>query len=142
MTTVKDMFNRFKSFDPTEAAGKCMTENKEKILDVNREQLYEHGEGKDGQPLPKYVSKQYAAKKVKMRGKSIVDGYLSGDMQKDMTLKVENGEYTIFSTVPYTQYFLNKRPTAFGLTEDGKAITWRIIQPGFVEKLKAQTGCK
>ncbi len=133
------MSDRFKSFDAVNAASESMMQEKEMIIDVNQHTLYEEGKGKDNNPLPPYKSKTYADMKQKMRGKSIVDGYLSGKMQSDMTLTVQGGEYTIFSTAPYTQYFLNQRPTAFGLTPEGKVITWNIMHAPFVAILKAHT---
>jgi len=103
------------------------------IIGVNQDQLYEHGIGADGAPLPPY-SKAYAKRKP-ARG-SIVDIYRSGELYKQMTLTVEGGRYRIGSTTPYTPYVLGRRPTVFGLTDEGKSKAWVIIRPLFVENFK------
>lgn len=138
MTTFATMLNRFKSFDKTEAAGTTMLEQKEQVIGLNTEQLYEQGVGKDGKPLPPYKP-AYAKEKLKQRGKSIVDIYKTGKLQAEMNLRVSNGEFEINSPVPYAQYVLGKRPTIFGLTAEGKKATWHIIHDPFVGKLKEVT---
>lgn len=129
------MLTRFESFDPVEVTGQVMLEKKEQIIGVNQHQLYEKGVGKDGRPLPPY-SPAYA--KTKRRG--IVDIYKTGKLQAEMNMRVEGGEYEISSPVSYAQFVVGRRPTIFGLDAEGKQTTWRIIQPGFVERLKEQTG--
>jgi len=138
MATIAEMLRRIDRFDPIQATGEAMKDNEEKILDVNREQLYEQGVGKDGQPLPPYKSPQYAKKKLQQRGKSIVDIFRSGKLQREMELTVQGAEYSIFSKVPYSQYVVGARPTVYGLDEDGKKEAWKIVKSDFVDKL-AQT---
>lgn len=139
MTTFNTMLTRFKSFQPTEAAGAAMLEEKEQIIGINTDQLYEQGVGKDGNALPPYTA-AYAKKKLQQRGKSIVDIYKTGKLQSEMNLRVNGGEFEIASPVPYAQYVLGKRPTIFGLTPEGKKATWFIIHDGFVGELKKVTG--
>lgn len=71
-----------------------------------------------------------------MRGKSIVDIYLKGNLQDEMELKVEYDKFSIFSKVPYAQHVVGRRPTVFGLTEDGKHTAWQIISGDFVTSLQ------
>lgn len=111
------------------------------MLDVNREQMYEKGADKNNIPFKPYKSPAYAKKKLAMRGKSIVDLSLTGAMQKDMAITVNGDTYEITSSAEYTPYVLNKRPDAFGFTEDGKKSVWYIVRPAFVEKLAEHTGC-
>jgi hypothetical protein len=139
MATVKEMLRRCEAVDLTELTGQAMVKNKQQVLDVNREQLYEKGIGKDGQPLPKY-SPQYAAMKLRMRGFPIVDGYKTGAMQKAMQLKVSGRQYEIISEVSYAKYYEERRPTSFGLTEEGERETWAIVRPDVVQAVKDKTG--
>lgn len=112
-----------------------MQQQQDKVLDVNREQLYEQGVGKDGQPLPPY-SAGYAKIKQKQRGKSIVDIFRSGKLYKEMELIVTGDEYTITSKVSYSPYVQNARPTIYGFDTDGKKAVWHIIKPDFVQGMK------
>lgn len=146
MTTVKQMANRWRSFNEIEAAGESMLENKEEIIGLNQYQLYEQGIGNDGKPLPPYTDGYYARQKQAQRGKTIVDLWRTGRMQTEMNLSVNGNEYTIFSSAPYTHYVVNPasssnaRPTAFGLTEESKKNAWFIIHDSFVSRLKEHTG--
>jgi hypothetical protein len=135
MATFSEMLKRFQSFDPIAATGDAMLENKEQIIGINQDELYERGVGKDGQKLPPY-SPQYAKKK---RNPDIVDIYQTGRLYSRMNLRVEGNEYEINSSVPYSVYVQEKRPTIYGLNELGKKETWVIIQPEFVYYLKQVT---
>jgi hypothetical protein len=139
MATFATMLSRFKSFDATQATGEAMKDNESEVLDVNREQLYEKGTDKFGSKLPDYKSKPYAKKKLGMRGKSIVDLYLTGDMQRDMEIEVKGDTYEVTSTAEYTPYVLNRRPNSFGFTQDGKQVVWHIVRPDFVKRLATHT---
>ena len=68
MTTFAGMLRKLRQFDPIEAAGEAMKENEKAIIEVNQEQLYDYGIGKDGQELPPY-SPAYGKIKQKQRGK-------------------------------------------------------------------------
>lgn len=140
MTTFADMHIRFERFNITEATGEGMKAKQAEVLDVNREQLYEKGTDKNGQELKPYVP-AYAKRKEKMRGKRIVDIYLTGELQQKMEIEVTGDTYNVFSPVPYTPYVLNKRPDLFGFTDDGKKVVWRTVQPDVVAKLASETGC-
>lgn len=142
MATIVEMLKRVESFDPVQATGEAMQANEEKILDVNRDQLYEQGVGKDGQPLPPYKSAQYAKKKLQQRGKSIVDIFRSGKLQREMELTVQGDEYSIFSKVPYSQYVVGARPTIYGLDPDGKREAWNIVSGDVADKLAEQMQVK
>jgi hypothetical protein len=130
------MLNRFKSFDSIEAAGEAMLEEKEQIIGINQDQLYEHGIGNDGQPLPPYTA-AYAKRKP---SRGIVDIYKTGNLQSAMNLRVDGNEYEINSPVEYTPYVQKRRPTIFGLTEEGKRLAWFIIHDAYVSRLKEYTG--
>jgi hypothetical protein len=135
MATFSEMLKRFQSFDPIKSAGDAMLSNKEQIIGINQDELYERGVGKDGNKLPPY-SPQYAKRK---RNPEIVDIYQTGRLYAQMNLRVDGNEYEINSSVAYSPYVQEKRPTIFGLNEIGKTETWRIIQPDFVYNFKQVT---
>lgn len=128
------MRDRFRSFDAIEAAGTSMLEEKEQVIGINQSQLYDKGIGKDGQPLPPYTP-AYAKKKTR----GIVDIYQTGKLQAEMNMRVDGNEYEINSAAPYSVYVQERRPTIYGLTEDGKQAAWYIIHDPFVMRLKEQT---
>lgn len=140
MTTFATMLKRFKSLDLPAITGEAMTDKADEVLDVNREQLYEKGTDKNGAELLPYTP-AYARKKQQMRGKSIVDIYLTGKLQREMKIDVNGDTYEISSPTPYTPYVLNKRPDLFGFTDDGKKVVWSIVRPDVVERVKDVTGC-
>lgn len=139
MTTFAGMLRKIQQFDPIEAAAEAIKGNEKAIIEVNQEQLYDYGIGKDGQELPPY-SPAYGKIKQKQRGKSIVDIYRKGTLYNEMDLTIEGDTYQIFSKVPYAQFVVGKRPTIFGLTDEGKRTAWSIIRPDFVIKFKQSTG--
>lgn len=139
MTTFATMLNRFRAFDTTEAAGSSMLQEKEQIVALNTDQLYDKGVGNTGQALPPYTP-AYAKKKLQQRGKSIVDIYKTGKLQSEMNISVSGDKYEISSPVPYAQHLLGKRPAIFGLTGDSKKDAWFIIHDPFVVRLKKETG--
>lgn len=132
------MLRRVQSFNAIQAASDAMMQNEQPLLDINRSQLYDKGIGKDGQPLPPY-SAAYAKRKP---SRGIVDIYKSGALQNKMKLTIEAGKYEVSSQVDYSPYVVNKRPTIYGLTSDGKRDAWFIIRPDFVKEFKAHTGLK
>lgn len=133
--TIHELYRRLQTFDIVQAAGDGLQSNEQEVLNINREQLYERGIGNDGQPLPPYKSEPYARKKRNMRGKSIVDIWLRGNLQGEMELKVQGDKYSIFSRVPYAQYVVGVRPTVFGLSDDGKVQAWKVIRNDVAKSL-------
>lgn len=137
-TTVKDMLDRVRAFNKTKALGEAMTDNEQEVLDINREQLYDKGIGKDGNPLPPYTP-QYAKRKP---SRGVVDLYRTGKLHEAMKLQVEGEQYDISSEVSYSPYVLQRRPTSYGLTTEGKRSAWYVVRSGFINKLKEVTGLK
>ena len=133
-TTVLDMLNRLRAFDKTRAAGDAMIENEQAVLDVNRAQLYEKGIGYDGNPLPPY-SEAYAKRKP---SRGFVDIYKTGKLQQRMKITIQGTTYEISSEVPYSPYVQQRRPTIYGLTDEGKTKAWEAIKDSFAERLKKQ----
>jgi hypothetical protein len=138
MATVGEMLRRVQSFNAIQAASVAMIQNEQPLLDINRSQLYDKGIGKDGQQLPPY-STAYAKSKP---SRGIVDIYKTGTLQKKMKLTIESGKYEVSSQVDYSPYVVNKRPTVYGFTTEGKRDAWFIIRPDFVKEFKEHTGLK
>ena len=137
-TTVKDMLDRLRAFNKTKALGEAMTDNEQQVLDINREQLYDKGIGKDGNPLPAYTP-QYAKRKP---SRGVVDLYRTGKLHEAMKLEIQGEQYDISSQVNYSPYVLQRRPTSYGLTEEGKQTAWYVVRDDFIGKLKQETGLK
>jgi hypothetical protein len=133
--TIAEMLRRIEAINLVEITGEAMDKNKDRLLDINRYQLYEKGVGKDNVSLPPYTP-AYARKKAKIRGKSIVDIYVKGDLQKEMTLTVQGETYEISSKAEYTPYVVNKRPTIFGFTDEGKKEGWGVVLPDVRNEVK------
>ena len=137
MATVRQMLDRFESFNPIEAAGEAMLSEKEQIIALNTEQLYEQGKDSEGVELSAYRWAEYAEYKRDRRGRSIVDLYDTGAFQARFNLRVEGDLYEISRSDDKTPKLVAKYGAKiFGLTDDGKVTAWRIIRPTFVEQLR------
>lgn len=157
MTTVKDMFNRFKSFDPTEAAGECMTENKEKVTELIRQQLLEGKDSKGDYLKPTYstdpyfkkpgAGERYAEWKAKLfpsanRPKDVPNLIITGEFHRSIDFSV-NGELINYtSNVYFGAGVMNKfGDKILGLTPDSKKTAWvEFVRAPFVGRLKEVTG--
>jgi hypothetical protein len=133
------MLKRFHSFDPIAATGDAMLENKEQIIGINQEMLYEDGTDVFGNVLKPYSWQEYAEYKFERRGKGITDLYDTGAMYSRMNLRVDGNEYEINSSDEKAFGLVKKYGKIFGLTELGKKETWVIIKPDFVYNLKQVT---
>lgn len=136
MTTFAQMLARFKQFDPIEATGDAMLENKEQIIGINQEMLYEDGTDVFGNVLKPYSWQEYAEYKFERRGKGITDLYDTGAMYSRMNLRVDGNEYEINSSDEKAYGLVAKYGKIFGLNELGKKETWVIIHPDFVANFK------
>jgi len=134
--TARQLLIRFESIDIAGAVSDAMKDNEQDILNLNREQLYDRGEGVDSKPLPPY-SAAYAKRKARP---GIVDIYKSGELQAEMTLHFEGQQYAISSAAPHTVYVWSRRQKIFGLTEESKSRATVIIAPALVARLKAAVG--
>jgi hypothetical protein len=136
MATFAQMLSRFKQFDPIAATGDAMLENKEQIIGINQEMLYEDGTDVFGNVLKPYSWQEYAEYKFERRGKGITDLYDTGAMYSRMNLRVDGNEYEINSSDEKAFGLVKKYGKIFGLNELGKKETWVIIQPDFVANFK------
>jgi hypothetical protein len=137
MATVRQMLDRLESFNPIEAAGSAMLQEREQIIAINTEQLYEQGKDSEGVELSAYRWREYAEYKRDRRGRSIVDLYDTGAFQSRFNLRVEDGLYEINSSDDKTPKLVAKYGAKiFGLTDEGKVTAWKIIRPDFVQQLK------
>lgn len=139
MATFPEMLKRFQSFDPIKSAGEAMLSNKEQIIGINQEMLYEEGKNVQGEKLAPYRSMDYAQYKYDKRGRYITDLYDTGSTYAKMNLRVEGNEYEINSSDEKAYGLVQKYGKIFGLNEIGKTETWKIIQPDFVYNFKQVT---
>lgn len=142
MATIKAVLRRWEQI-PAQLipiAAECIEEKQVEIVALNKEQLYEGGTDRMGEPLPPYKSKAYAARKLAMRGKEISDRYLTGAFQDAMGLSVSGTMFGINSGVSYAPYVIARDEKngniIMGLTPESKQAAWQIIKPLFIEKLK------
>jgi hypothetical protein len=136
MATFAQMLTRFKQFDPIEATGDAMLENKEQIIGINQHMLYEEGKNVEGEKLAPYRSMDYAQYKYDRRGRYITDLYDTGATYSKMNLRVDGNEYEINSSDEKAYGLVAKYGKIFGLNELGKKETWVIIHPDFVANFK------
>lgn len=143
--TIPELQRRFKRVDIKKAAVSIIADNKEDIVQFNRDQLMD-GENKEGKKLKKYKSNSYAARKNKMNpspGFGNPDLYLTGNFQEAMKLNIQSSRtYDITSTDSKTPDLKKKYGAdIFGLQPDSrKEIQETIMNPGLVSHIKTVTG--
>ena len=139
--TIPELQRRWKTIDIRKAAASIISDNKQQIADLNREQLMD-GFNKEGKKLKKYQSNSYAARKNRMNsapGLGNPDLYLTGRFHEAMNVKINSKvSYEIFSADSKTSDLTKKYgKDIFGLTEESrdKAST-EIINPGLILHIK------
>mgnify|MGYP006266631319 CR=1 FL=1 len=121
-------------------AGECMLENKQEIAQLVVDQQYDKGISGDGVALSDYTP-SYKKRKEKLGAyRGLTDYHLTGRMQAEMTLSVQDEMYDIYSTREVPSFLLSdllkkRDANSFELTQENKKEAWRIIEPSFVEKL-------
>ena len=151
MSSLREMTERWKSFDPVDTTATLLGENSDQVIELNKEQLMD-GEGKDGLPFYQYKQrtdeeKEYAKMKNEMNprpGLGNADFNLTGAFQSKAYLQINGSDFTINSEDEKTEGLkkLAKGAPIFGLTEDSKVAAWGdILRNPFVEALSEHTGC-
>ena len=135
------MLRKFQALDPIQEIGEAIQRTAPEAIALNREQLFEKGEKATGEKLKPY-SPGYARRKLKMRGRSIVDGYLTGEMQREIFVDVrENGTAVFDSASPHAAFMIKRDgPAIFGLSADSKAEYSAVIHPVYMGSIKRKTG--
>jgi hypothetical protein len=126
--------------------GDIMAENKEQVIALNTDQLYEMGADNNNSPLPAYKDPIYAKMKEQMRGKAITDLYLTGAFQAGFNLTVSNGVYSLNSTDEKAdmlrERYAKRGYNIFGLTMENKTYAWsKILRTPYVYRLGDITKC-
>ncbi len=126
--------------DLIQIAGECMLEHKEEIAFLVVQQQYEDNIDGRGRPLRPY-SRPYG----KRKGNINVNYHVTGEMQQEMTLIVEEETYHILSKKEVNGYQLStlliKRDfDSFELTDEHKIEAYNIIAPDFEAKAKEILG--
>lgn len=129
-------------------AGEVVEDNKDNILQLNRDQLMSGFDSNGEKMEPQYASRDYALKKNKMNalpGLGTPDLYLTGKFQSSLQLQVMGKDVKFSDTDDKAKYLeVNYGPdNIYGLSEDsiGEART-EFLQQGLVEKMAASLNMK
>lgn len=125
MSTINDVYQRFKSFDPYRVAAQAMAKTGDKLIEINQEQLY-HGFGSDGNKIGWYKNpfrSEYSLMKHEknpLPGKGRPDLYLTGRTYETMEVDFNGDQIEYLMDDPYG---LKDRfgETVQGLTVDNKS---------------------
>jgi hypothetical protein len=150
--TLFDRLNKWRTVvaDLQQMAGDIVVENGEKVDDLIRAQLYEHGEDGYGHQLtPQYQSKSYARKKYGMNpapGYGVPDLKLKGDFYRGIAVQVSSGNMVITSTDRKTDWLVKGSRLGYGegvfklLPENVGVVRKTILQPNLVDQISNRTG--
>lgn len=103
MSTVFDILRRFQDFNARRIAMQAMAKTGDKMLDLNRDQLY-HGLKSDGHRMQRYRSKQYAQQKNEMNplpGLGNPDLFLTGRTYESMEIDFNGEQIEYLMNDPY-----------------------------------------
>lgn len=103
----------------------------QKIVQLNKDQLYEQGEDSKHGKLAAYRSLYYADMKANLRGgQELTDLFLTGDFQDGFYLYFDGDNYGITSNDFKTSKLIEKYGEfIFGLTDENRATVYFMIQP-------------
>ena len=99
-------------------------ESEKELISLNQKQL-QASEDLTGSPLKPLYSPAYAEKK----GYKKPDGYLSGDMYKEMFVDANENDdsFSIFSFKKYTKYFNGRYGDVFGIGDKSVKEATRLV---------------
>jgi len=140
--TIAELNRRINSVKIVELAEESLRENKDYVLNANKDQLLD-GERADGTRIvPKYVSKSYAKWKHKINnraGEGTPDLRLTGRFYEKFFINIlGQNRYIISSLDDKTKMLSDKYDyKIFGLnTDNSEEIGKRYVQPTFIKRLK------
>jgi hypothetical protein len=140
--TIAELNRRLNSVKIGELAEESLRENKDYVLNANKDQLLD-GERADGTRIvPKYVSKPYAKWKHKINnraGEGTPDLRLTGIFYEKFFINIlGQNRYIISSLDDKTKMLSDKYDyKIFGLnTDNAEEIGKRYVQPTFIKRLK------
>ena len=142
--TIAQMNRNWAKLDLASEASWVMLNNREAIVEYNREQLSEGIRSDLQQIRPVYVDQWYANMKQRMNGKpknGTPDLKLTGSFYDGFVIKMQGyNKYSVTSIDSKTNSLVNDyRITIFGFTPRSKQmITELIMQSALIERLKTK----
>lgn len=137
MTTVNDMIARMKSLKIKDVGYQAVTETKEKITDIQREQMFK-GLDADGNKIRRYRNNKYAIAKNAMNplpGLGVPDLKLTGAFYRGFITDVTPEIFSTRST-DIKNDELTAKYNPFGLNVESKTDYSDKLRPVFVKNVK------
>lgn len=147
MATVNDLLKKIQKVNVEEMAEAALYNTQDEYLAANKQQIWE-GKNKDGSPIKAAPPNPYPYARLTVFFKNKtglptdrVTLLETGEMYRNMRMKIESGTIHIDSTVPYFQDLVDKYKSNFlGLsTESRKDFVNNIYQEEFVSLFKQST---
>lgn len=139
-----DLIGDVKAFGVDDNIDEVVDEDPDRITIYNKQQLYNHGLGADGQKLRGYRMPKYAEDKNRMNpnpGMGVPDIFYTGETYREMFAKMDKTTLVISSTTPQTPKLEEDRPNIFGLDSDSEdKAAAEVIEPGLQQKLVEKVG--
>lgn len=109
----------------------AIQESEKELIKLNQKQL-QASQTLTGSAITPLYSPAYAKKK----GYKKPDGYLSGDMYKEMFVDVNENDdtFSMFSEMPYTKYFGGRYGDVFGIGDSSKSLAQSTVMKRFSDK--------
>lgn len=143
MATIDTMLRRFEALDIEQEAANIVESHPAQIIGFNQANLYE-GKYKQGDFLAPYKNIAYARKKLELNPAGVTDLKYTGEYYKSLFLAVDRKTFTIKSDDPKDTRLTALYGEDIKGISDGDKVEFgnTVVQPGIVDYIRRETGCK
>ena len=140
--TIRELHSKLKALDLQYLKEEAVFQNRDKLSDLNKEQLHQ-GLTNKGTPItPLYRKKWYAEFKASLSSYEapnyVPDLYLNGDFYNGIDVEVSENDYNIFSRDEKSDDLTIKYKDIFGLSEKNIEIARQFVTKTFVTLIKGK----
>jgi hypothetical protein len=143
MTTVLDVLDRLVRVDVAKESADSIEATKGKIIELQQDQL-KYGLTSKGRQIGKYKDPRYARKKNAMNplpGLGYMDWKLTGELYREIVVKVFQGSYFITSTDDKFKSLVQRFGDPMGLDQISKPeYVEQALRPEFMGRIRKATG--
>jgi hypothetical protein len=138
--TIRELNNRLKSIDLQYMKEEAVFQNRDKIAELNKEQLHQGLTSKGTSITPFYRKRWYAQFKASLPSyeapNNVPDLYLNGDFYNGIDVEIADNEYSVYSKDEKADDLSSKYRDILGLTEKNIETARTIVTKTFVTLMK------
>jgi hypothetical protein len=140
--TIRELNNKLKAIDLQYMKEESVFQNREKIAELNKEQLHQGLTNKGTSITPFYKRRWYAEFKTLLPSyeapNNVPDLYLNGDFYNGIDVEISDNEYSIYSKDEKSDDLSSKYKDIFGLNEKNIETARQFVTKTFVNLMKGK----